>query len=759
MRKLVLVFSLCFWGCGKPSSSDRSHTVSVPVDQIAVGRDLAAFRTACTPGLFVRIQNQQVLNLFQFESFKELDAYLERAAKRDPVEALCTPASMLADLCSQQRAETVPWMVYHAQRWVETPGHSRWAEAARAIAYLDYGEKLCDMVWWNEYPPHDQGQGYIAVGRGFLSAIKVDAPAGSLLGYYRAPARRSAQAIFAAVRKDPTEIALYAYLASAIEKEPGQRSRGLKALAHDSPASYALFFTLELRRTHAAIATGKWEWEALQKGFEELLKEHPNALGVRNAYAAAALAYENRPLAAQQAALLGYHWDPDFWGSLDDYQKRLGPGNDHHLDASQLPALELDASTDYQDWLDYSKWQVDCLLKKGLWLALESCLKALPQPDQRIAAGEGLEGAEEEKESAYKAREVLLRNWQQERADSSFVACALGGFFINYAWLARGYGYANSVSSGDWEIFKQRIETASKFLNAPIDDHTDPLVLRHRMTILIAGDFDRTVADRIALLAARRGQEGVPVLESYFLGLLPRWHGEPGDLVKACDQLRKQTGNDDAYYIMSDVAMTYEGPAAVQDPGHPSHIDWRRVLTSYTEAARKKRTTSRWAYALLYNAYRGRQRVGVRSLVPYLPTVAAPIGKEWPVALRGIRDWAEGKADLVAWKQTKLQFSPIGASRQKATAKAEMGIEVRSNKPLMFGSHLMMLIRSPNLTARNGCTYNESAVFGDLFPRAETALRLVFRPGRVEELQPGAYRLELYVDGEPLHSEMFELTD
>lgn len=666
MRKLWFTLAIMAFGCGQAPSQQ--------VDQAASGKELAALRAAASPAEFVRIHNRHARDLFEYESFQELDAYLERAAQWDPVETLCTPTSMLLELRSLQKGGEVPWLIVHSENWVARPGHSRWAEVARVIAFVDEGEDMCASTNWDSYSPWDQGQQCLMRALKYIEALKAGDPGWPLLGYYRRVYSNADKAMLASVHEHPTEIALYSQLALRMQKaNRNQRLQDMQALIQDSPANYALLFTVELKNAHGKISTGNWQWEPLRQGFEKLLEDHPNALGVRNAMAAAALAYEDKALAARQAALLGSHWDPEFWRSLQDYQQGLGTGEDHHLRRSQFPSLALDESIAKHARMRYTDSQAECLLKKGLWVALETYLRELPEPYQRFHAAQSLESGDEETEASYKARETLLRNWQAERPDSPPVATALAGFYISHAWLARGQGYASTVSSEGWKKYRERIETASQFLKAPVDERTNANALQHKMTMLKAGSFDRQAADQLALLGARRGMEGVPVLQEYFACLMPRWHGEPGDLEEACDQLKQQTGNDDAYYVMADLTIEYEGADAVLKPGHPCHIDWPRALSAYLTAARAQRSDSHWAHKTLWNAYCCEQRTGAVDLLPFLPTVDPADSNEWPVCLIGIREWAEGKADLVAFEREKWTYKPIGSKRQKAKPQSQDG--------------------------------------------------------------------------------------
>ncbi len=101
MNRILLVLALVAFGCGQTPPSK-------PVDQQAIGKEMAAFRVACSYSQFLKIQNNQVKNLFEFECFPELDSYLNRLDQLDSVETLCTLTSLLLQLRKTQDNGTLP---------------------------------------------------------------------------------------------------------------------------------------------------------------------------------------------------------------------------------------------------------------------------------------------------------------------------------------------------------------------------------------------------------------------------------------------------------------------------------------------------------------------------------------------------------------------------------------------------------------------------------------------------------------------------
>ena len=57
-----------------------------------------------------------------------------------------------------------------------------------------------------------------------------------------------------------------------------------------------------------------------------------------------------------------------------------------------------------------------------------------------------------------------LKQWVQTRRDSVTAPIALGNAYLNYAYLARGGGYANTVTDEGWRLFAERVQLARETL-------------------------------------------------------------------------------------------------------------------------------------------------------------------------------------------------------------------------------------------------------------------------------------------------------
>ena len=74
-------------------------------------------------------------------------------------------------------------------------------------------------------------------------------------------------------------------------------------------------------------------------------------------------------------------------------------------------------------------------------------------------------------ENDWQALLAELQQWVNQKPKSVTAHIALASAYMDYAWLARGSGYADTVSSSGWNQFDSRVAKANQLL-----DDADALV-------------------------------------------------------------------------------------------------------------------------------------------------------------------------------------------------------------------------------------------------------------------------------------------
>lgn len=745
--KHLLAAVLIFSGCA-------ALTPAKPMDSAQIGENLASFKSAASPYAHHQFCKTVVFELLQSQRYQELDHLLERIGKADPVEILSTPCSLTLEMLEiQKEVGEYPWLQYFADGW-EKSTHSPWSRVARAQGMLGYGSALMEFAGSQSSPLGQEGVWFYKEG---LKIAEQAAPNDPARPYFEVNLNLVRgdrnKAMLDAIHKYPTEIGLYLYLGEEFSvMSRADKARILKGLIDDSPANYALFFTLQLPIVHARkIQADGWEWDPLKQGFQALLKDHPKALGVRNAFAAAASIFEDQSTLANQASELGCLVDLHYWDSLDAYKKALGKVPDAHLNASKCTLPPLDEFLAKSYFTGLAAWQARDLLQKEQWAALDAYLAGLSNPDRIYEAEQYLQTPREETEASYRAREALLKSWRESRPDSKAATAILGGFYISYAWLARGEGTADTVKPEGWKLFRERMKTAQDLLyDAYGSGYQSEDTMANLMTVYNAGTSNLESARKLALQAAAKGRTGNAALAAYANLLLPRWQGQPGDMEAAANELRQKTGNDMAYHVLLSVVIEQEGRDCLK-PGHPVAMNWERAIRSYLEAGKAGRLSFRTAQRYLkYCSELNKQKDAAR-ILPFVP----PSGQEeWPILLLAQRKWAGGYIPWVGDKPT-YKFTSFGPQVQKAGPGAKVGFSALLSHPFPTGHHYVIEVETFGRPSYQ--------LVDNLDPMVGKRLNCYAGSGRAG-LPPGRYTVRL-LDGEldkkeqkkVLHSETFEL--
>lgn len=107
-----------------------------------------------------------------------------------------------------------------------------------------------------------------------------------------------------------------------------------------------------------------------------------------------------------------------------------------------------------------------------------------------------------------------------------FVALAEASYWINYAWNARGEGYASSVTPDGWKLFQQRMEKAEKTL-IESKPYASSLPGWYEQMILVQSTLHRSELerDKTFLEGAQKFKTFFPIYFTMIGYLTPKWGG------------------------------------------------------------------------------------------------------------------------------------------------------------------------------------------------------------------------------------------
>jgi len=160
----------------------------------------------------------------------------------------------------------------------------------------------------------------------------------------------------------------------------------------------------------------------------------------------------------------------------------------------------------------------------------------------------GTDGPENAPEDQWPAHQKEIEAWIQAKPQSITARVALARFLRDYAWHARGSGYANTVTDESWQLFGQRLTRAAAILtDAKNLKETCPVYWSTFLGVALGLEANKEQYDRIFDQAARAEPDYHFYYQTRAVYLLPRWHGQPGeweeDLAKSADRIGGEDGD------------------------------------------------------------------------------------------------------------------------------------------------------------------------------------------------------------------------
>jgi Domain of unknown function (DUF4034) len=253
----------------------------------------------------------------------------------------------------------------------------------------------------------------------------------------------------------------------------------------------------------------------------------------------------------------------------------------------------------------------------------------------------------EKSESAMNNTITRLNLWIAARPDSITPRVALAAAYHDYAWMARGNGYANTVSAEAWKLFDARIAEAHRALDdAASLKQTCPQWYSEMQTVALAEGWDNAKTADLFDKAVKYEPEYYYFYRSYAHYLLPKWEGKFGDSAafakKSADALAGQQGDFLYFEIATEILGTETSDANVK----PSELDWPRLQRGYDALTQLYGSTNTDLNQFARMAYRYHDAEAAKRLF-------AQIGEKWShnvwktqTRYNKARKWALGPIDI-----------------------------------------------------------------------------------------------------------------
>ena len=129
----------------------------------------------------------------------------------------------------------------------------------------------------------------------------------------------------------------------------------------------------------------------------------------------------------------------------------------------------------------------------------------------------------------YKTLEPVLTN---DFKDSSFALLAKGRAYLTYAWMARGSGYADTVSENGWQLLTERLQIAADALErAWAANPQDPSICLEMMHVELGQGKNRNRLETWFNRGMKLNPSSYNIWYAKLEYLRPRWYGSIPEMV------------------------------------------------------------------------------------------------------------------------------------------------------------------------------------------------------------------------------------
>jgi WD40 repeat protein len=152
-----------------------------------------------------------------------------------------------------------------------------------------------------------------------------------------------------------------------------------------------------------------------------------------------------------------------------------------------------------------------------------------------------------------------LTKWREESPQSPTPLIALARSNTEYAWEARGSGYASTVTEDGGKLFAERIATARELLEKAIElGAKDGEAYASLITVGMAQGWPLSESQTVLGAGRKLDPLYYRLYTAMAVNLLPRWNGEPGEVEKLAIKTATELGGDDGLEACGRIAASID---------------------------------------------------------------------------------------------------------------------------------------------------------------------------------------------------------
>lgn len=242
------------------------------------------------------------------------------------------------------------------------------------------------------------------------------------------------------------------------------------------------------------------------------------------------------------------------------------------------------------------------LLQRKDYAALETLVASIKakgyqieQTDPDLGTFYGaIQCANSDSEQKFLQRGQEIEEWLAAVPESSAARIALGNWWTEYAWKARGYGWASTVTKEGWKLLKERLDKAAEVLVAlPPEKVDDPHYFCVWLTIAMGQGWSLSQMNRYFEGGVAIAKEYSPLY--WYKGeiLLPKWQGDEDDLEDFATEAANHLPGEKGDLLYARLIMRKAGSAG-EDFFKESKADYARAKRGFEHGMRSRDHLASW---------------------------------------------------------------------------------------------------------------------------------------------------------------------
>jgi hypothetical protein len=200
----------------------------------------------------------------------------------------------------------------------------------------------------------------------------------------------------------------------------------------------------------------------------------------------------------------------------------------------------------------------------------------------------GMELSKDVAEPFWPEREQALRDWMQARPKSVTARVELARFLRDYAWQARGSGWASTVTDEGWKLMGERLQAAAQVLaDAKQLDEKCPVYWSAVQGVALGLQLSRTRYDAIFDAAIKEFPDYQYYYRNRAVYLLPRWNGEDGELERDLEKSADRIGGEAGDMVYAQVVWNIHDYGSPTNVLRDNNLSWSRTDRGFAAILKK----------------------------------------------------------------------------------------------------------------------------------------------------------------------------